>query len=347
MTNPYVQRIAAFLAPIALALLLAPLSTQPPPVDEALIELPLEMRTVEVSSAAELEALFDSLDYHWPLQRGDRVPALSVVRIPPDLAELRDIRLKKSLFFRALLPLVIAENEAILKTRGKVLALLARPPQGWSEEERQWLASIARLYRTYGDLSDPKVQRKLLRRIDIVPPALALAQAANESAWGTSRFAQLANNLFGQWTYKESEGIVPLDRPAGAKYAVRRFDTLDASVRAYLLNLNTNPAYRDLRLLREQMRREGRPLDAAELAAGLHHYSARGADYIEEIRAMIRVNRLTTELQELALRSGHPEAPAPAEPEAATPTPERVSLAQQLFRLLLSAAEVRTSTTDG
>ena len=301
-------RLTAFFAPILLALLLALLVTPMPQPDESLVEPPLTLRALDVDSAAELEARFAELDYNWPLTPGEAVPALSVVRFPADLARLSDVKRKKSLFFRALLPLVLAENKGILEARQMVIDIFAKPPRSWTPHERDWLASIAGLYRVFGDLGDTRVQQKLLRRVDIVPPALALAQAANESAWGSSRFAQLANNLFGQWTYKESEGIVPLNRPEGAKYAVRKFESLDASVRAYLLNLNTNAAYRELRLKREQMRRAGVPLDGAEMASGLRHYSARGEEYIAEIQAMIRVNRLAPFMQDLELRPGEPQA---------------------------------------
>ncbi len=300
--NSWMKNSGAFLVPILVAWLLALLFKAVLHESPSMVEPPLALRSVDVRSADELEAVFEALDYGWPVAQGEAIPALSVVRIPRDLAELRDVKRKKALFFQALLPLVIAENAGVLEARQMALAITAKAPEAWTEHERKWLSSIAQFYRVRGNIAEAKVQRKLLRRIDIIPPALALAQAANESAWGTSRFAQLANNLFGQWTYKESEGLVPLDRPEGAKYAVRKFDTLDASVRAYLQNLNTHAAYLELRLKREQMRKAGGLLDAAEMAAGLHHYSARGEHYIDEIRAMIRVNGLKPFLQTLPLR---------------------------------------------
>ncbi len=117
-----------------------------------------------------------------------------------------------------------------------------------------------------------------------------LAQAANESAWGTSRFTRVANNLFGQWTWQAAHGIVPASRPEGERYLVRKFPSLRDSVRDYLYNLNVGHAYEGLRRLRHEMRRRGQPLDAAILAAGLSRYSGRGAAYVEEIRRIIRGN---------------------------------------------------------
>ena len=132
----------------------------------------------------------------------------------------------------------------------------------------------------------------LLRRIDTIPAELALAQAANESAWGTSRFSQLANNLFGEWTFIPGTGIVPEDRPEGEIYEVRRFDTVYESIRSYLRNLNTHFAYRELRQLRAEARAENKPIDGFKLAEGLFRYSVRGEEYVRDLQSLIRTNRL-------------------------------------------------------
>jgi len=321
--------IPAFVTPIALAGVLVAIFVvdKPAPIDENFVEPPLMPKNVTVQSAAELEALFASLDYGWPVAPHQAVPAVAVVKMPEDMATVQDVQLKKSLFFRTMLPLIVAENQGLVAARTKAQELFAKPVDEVTDVEWQWLGTMAELYRVYGLLDEPKLQAKLLRRLDVIPPELVLAQAANESAWGTSRFTKLANNLFGQWTYKESEGIVPLDRPEGAKYAVRKFATVDASVRGYLYNLNTNPAYKKLRMLREEMRNEGSELDASVMAGGLLAYSARGEAYIEELRSMMRSNRLTPELQGLELRSGEPKAVEPVEtlgvdqrqPQAVTP----------------------------
>lgn len=275
------------------------------PQQSRLMDERLQLQRLKVSSASELEAAFDRLGYDWP-PRG-AVPPVEVSTLPPDLGEVSEVAKKKSLFFRALLPIVLAENEMLVDLRGQVVALLDKGVGNLSDGEHGWLRAIARQYRVNDDIKSAHAQRLLLRRVDVVPPALVLAQAANESAWGTSRFARLGNNLFGQWTYREAEGIVPLGRPEGASYAVRSFHSIDASVRAYLRNLNTNPAYQELRLMRERMRRAGEPLDAHELAAGLMAYSARGEEYIRELQVMMRGNRLLSLLDSVSLKRGGDE----------------------------------------
>jgi Bax protein len=126
----------------------------------------------------------------------------------------------------------------------------------------------------------------------MIPASLALAQAANESAWGTSRFAQDGNNFFGQWCYSDGCGIIPSRRRQGDIHEVRRFDTVKDSVQAYIHNLNTFPSYQMLRRIRQQLRQQNRNLDGASLADGLESYSERGLDYIEELQTMIYSNNL-------------------------------------------------------
>ena len=151
------------------------------------------------------------------------------------------------------------------------------------------LRHLARRYRVSGDpVKDPRARDALLRRVDVIPVSLVLAQAANESAWGTSRFAREGNNLFGIWTWDESKGIVPKKRAPGHRHLVRRFDSIQESVRYYLHNLNSHPAYTQLRILRAHAREQGRPLRGSELAAGLTRYSARGEEYVRLIRQLIQ-----------------------------------------------------------
>jgi Bax protein len=131
----------------------------------------------------------------------------------------------------------------------------------------------------------------ILDRVDEIPTALVLIQAANESAWGNSRFARQANNYFGQWRFTKGCGLVPLRRNAGAKHEVQYFTSAELSVRAYIHNLNTSPSYKMLRNLRHFLRRQGKPLDAEFLAIGLKDYSERGMDYVRIIQGMIRSNK--------------------------------------------------------
>lgn len=294
------MKFGAFAFPIFVSILLTgfiPSTEQVPlPVDER-----LHLQRIEADTATELQAEFSAIDYSWPPKAGVPVPRIELDLLPDNLATLADVRQKKALFFGALLPIVLAENELIASNRQRAEALLNRGYAQLGDAEQAWLRNMAKAYRLKGDMIEAQVQQDLLTRMDVVPAALVLAQAANESAWGTSRFAREGNNLFGQWTYRQSEGIVPLGRPEGATYAVRAFKTVDDSVRAYLKNLNTNPAYRELRSLRREMRAAGQALDAHQLAHGLMAYSSRGEDYIAEIQSMMRTNRLITLLEGVRL----------------------------------------------
>jgi Bax protein len=295
------HKTLAFVFPLLVALLLTGfIPVQPPLVDDARLQL----KRLSVSSVAELEKSFSDLGYQWPLSADATIPPVELTKLPLDLAQVRDVQQKKGLFFRVLLPIVLAENEKVLELRRHILGLLDKGVANLDESEQRWLKAVAGQHKVKGELGEPKAREMLLRRVDIVPPALVLAQAANESAWGTSRFARQGNNLFGQWTYRQSEGIVPLSRPDGATYAVRSFSSLDASVRAYIQNINTNSAYQKLRLLRQQMRNAGLPLDGHELATGLEAYSARGQEYIHELQAMMRSNKLLTMLESVSLGRG-------------------------------------------
>ncbi len=293
----FLNKVLALIFPLALALLLTAFI---PVQQEMVIDQRLQLQRVKVASVDELKSVFDDLAYTWPPEA--KVPAIEVSTLPKDMAKVANVRQKKSLFFRALLPIVLAENEKLAELREHVVVSIDKGIMNLGEAERRWLKAIATEYKLKGSIAEAKVQQRLLRRVDVIPPALVLAQAANESAWGTSRFARQGNNLFGQWTYRQSEGIVPLGRPEGETYAVRAFSTIDASVRAYMHNLNTNPAYKKLRQLRIDMRKANVALDGHRLANGLLAYSSRGEEYVQEIQAMIRSNRLLTRLEKVSLK---------------------------------------------
>lgn len=198
------------------------------------------------------------------------------------LAPGADVEARKAAFFDALRPIIREENARIAELRGRLIAAHG------AEETPAWVADIARSYRVKwtGEEWDT-----LLARVDIVPLTLVLAQAANESSWGRSRFAQQGNNLFGMWCFRPGCGIIPARREVGKTHEVAAYNTVNASVRAYLHTINTVNAYRQLRALRAKMRAAGKRLDGPSLAAGLIRYSERGQDYVDEVRAMIRVNR--------------------------------------------------------
>jgi len=263
--------------------------------EHAVPEWEMTLAPINAADAEVLEGVFNDLEYHWPLAAGAQVPPVMVDPLPEDLDSVAEVKLRKSLFFRSLLPLVLAENRMLREQRRYMLALFSRnelPASG--NVKRQWLEAQLVQYRIEGSIEDESTRAELARRLDEVPVALVLAQAANESAWGSSRFAREAKNLFGEWTYKTDEGLIPEARAEGESHSVRIFPSLRASVQSYFNNINSGHAYQELRLMREEMRNKERPLDALKLATGLVRYSERGEEYVEEVRKMIRINRLNT-----------------------------------------------------
>jgi len=296
-----------------LALLSLPMvgCTEAPPAQaevaaEQVAERPVPAPPASVSPAdhRELKKFLASHGYDWDtLANG--VPAFILEILPADLDRIPQLSEKKRIFFLSLLPMVLMANEEILSQREELIRLLQLHQEtgDLSAEQRAWIESLARSYRVSGDpLNAPGARKRLLKRVDIIPPSMALAQAANESGYGTSRFARLANNLFGEWTFSPGTGLVPKDRPAGSIYEVRRFATLYDSVRSYFRNINTHRAYSSLRKHRAEARAAGLPLRGIDLAEGLTLYSARKEAYVEEIRAIIRSNDLHS-LATAALRN--------------------------------------------
>ena len=198
-------------------------------------------------------------------------------------------------FLDRLKPLVIKENRRLQALRTEVTKLIQRLDKGETlpKKARRRLLSLAKQYRVDGNpIEQEEAQVDLLDRIDIIPLSLALAQAATESAWGQSRFAREGNNLFGIWTYDESQGLVPKQRAKGKTHLVRKFETLDDSLRYYMHTLNSHPAYAELRRIRSEKRRAGIEPQGTELAEGLEKYSAKGKKYIELIQRVIQQNDL-------------------------------------------------------
>lgn len=187
------------------------------------------------------------------------------------------VKAQKIIFIAHILPLIAQENQRIMEQR-KVLERAPSPAQ------------IHALARAYGLNAGTATVQQLRARVDVVPASLVLAQAALESAWGTSRFAQEGHAYFGERTYdKNAPGIVPL-RASGFK--VKRFDNAALSVRSYLRTLNSNRAYRAFRTHRAQLRAQGKPLSGLALVPYLHSYSEIGSDYIDRVTATIRANDL-------------------------------------------------------
>ena len=215
----------------------------------------------------------------------------------PDFSSYPDVKEKKQAFFSFMLPLIEQENQRIERQRLK-LEELSDHLDTLNDKQKKWLLDLAQSYRVVASHNTKKVLHtewlvtELLKRVDVVPPSLALAQAANESAWGTSRFAVEGNNLFGQWCFRKGCGLVPVSREDEARHEVASFSSPRQSVQRYIYNLNTNFAYKGFREWRAQKREQNQPLSGKDAAQTLVNYSSRGEEYVDELQVMIRGNDL-------------------------------------------------------
>jgi Bax protein len=211
----------------------------------------------------------------------------------PDFAEYTNVTEKKKAFFDYLRPEVEAQNAFILRQRDFVHAMRAKhiASETITEQQQEQLATLLEDYRVEETPDKQKMFSTLLRRVDIIPVELVLVQTANESAWGTSRFARQGYNFFGLWCFKKGCGFVPKRRNKGAAHEVAKFDDLSSAMHSYMLNLNRHNAYTDLRRIRQNQRDNMKTISAKALTEGLHKYSERGDEYIKELQQMIRVNK--------------------------------------------------------
>lgn len=202
----------------------------------------------------------------------------------PDFETFTTVTAKKKAFFKYLQPFVDQNNERILKDRAALIAIEARQGAGLFDR-----ITLHRLHMVYANSGE---EATLLNRIDAIPTALALVQAAKESGWGTSRFARQGYNFFGQQCFSPGCGFTPRDRAPGRLHSVQKFASPQQAVRSYMHNLNTHPRYQGFRELRAELRAQGKPLRGASLATGLDSYSERGVAYVSEIKAMIEASGL-------------------------------------------------------
>jgi len=206
----------------------------------------------------------------------------------PDFAAISDVNAKKTAFFNYLQPAFDVVTAEVLAER--VLLTTWQTKSTLTTTEQTQLQHMAEMYKVTAD-SDKKRIAALLSQVDIIPEALVFSQSANETGWGTSRFAKQGHNFFGQWCFSQGCGIVPNQREQGAAHEVASFDSVEGSVRSYFRNINRNQSYLPLREIRTDLRTKGEDINACALAAGLINYSERKQAYIAEIRAMIRHNR--------------------------------------------------------
>lgn len=215
----------------------------------------------------------------------------------PDFSAISDVAERKHRFFEFLKKGVELENSRILKERARLGKMKRNFEQGnFSSEDQSYANRLGQLYNVEVPASgvDNQWFDAMEHHVDVLPYALVLIQAANESAWGTSRFAREGNNYFGQWCYTAGCGLVPLNRPAGSTYEVAKYHSVQQSIHAYFMNVNRNKAYQALRQIRFDLREKKANLlsdsTALALTNGLLKYSQRGQAYVDDLQSMIKRN---------------------------------------------------------
>jgi len=217
------------------------------------------------------------------------------VQKPPHFSSMKDAKARKKAFFNYLKPIITEINRARMEERQQLKTIYSalRVGKTITKEERHQLELWGQRYDIEIKPDNLKTTAEtLLIHLDQIPESMVLAQAAIESAWGTSRFVTTGNNYFGQWCYRKGCGMVPRARQKGAKHEVRRFDNAKQSVSSYFQNINSHPAYKKLRKIRAQARESGKSLSGMKLVAGLKNYSQRGQNYVDELRQIIRFNKI-------------------------------------------------------
>ena len=230
--------------------------------------------------------LFKDVDYDLRKVRNEKlVKPIYFTQFPRDLDNLQSVQLKKETFIKIVLPLIVAENEKIIDDREKLKIISEK--KFTSDSEKQWLRQKLLEYKVKkGDIEE------LLFRMDMIPVSIALAQAAKESGWGTSRFALEGNAIFGQWTW-DGQGIAPLKRDSNKNHKILKFPILRASVKAYKNNLNTHKSYSKFRDKRKQLRDKNKSITGLALTDTLKNYAQTGSEYTKILNQIITQNRLS------------------------------------------------------
>ena len=236
-------------------------------------------------TTSEIDALFKDINYNLEDIRNSKlIKPINIGLLPYEIKSISNSKKRKDIFIKIVLPLIVNENNRIRIDRKRLFTILNKNSN--TDIEKKWLEAK---YKQYGvrlnDLSTLKI------RMDEIPVSLAIAQAAKETGWGTSRFALRGNALFGQWTWS-GEGLKPKNAEEGQEHKVMKFHSLQLSVRAYLRNLNTHSSYRDLRKARTKLRNEEKELDSLILSKYLDKYAETGNEYIEVLQKIIEQNNL-------------------------------------------------------
>ena len=236
--------------------------------------------------ASVLYQLFEDTNYKLSDVRLNKIAKpVEIGKLPYELKEIQSVKKRKELFIQIVLPLILEENNKILLDRKKLFAILNKNNN--SKSDNEWLT---KKFNQYGIPN--KDIPTLKRRMDIIPPSMAIAQAAKETGWGTSRFALEGNALFGQWTYTD-KGIKPAAADAGTTHKVMMFNVLKSSVRAYTRNLNTHKSYRKMRYVRAIQRDNEEKLNSLTLVDYLDSYAETGKEYTIILKKIIEQNNLT------------------------------------------------------
>ena len=236
-------------------------------------------------SASTIEELFKSTNYNLiDVRKSKLVKPISLTLLPVEIKQIENTKKRKDLFIQIILPLVIKENNYIKLDRKKLFSILNKSQN--TRAENNWLNSKFKQYGVVNkDLSTLKI------RMDEIPVSMAIAQAAKETGWGTSRFAQEGNALFGQWTWT-GDGIKPAGADDDSTHKVMKFRILQASVKAYQRNLNTHSTYKGFRSARAGLRDKGQKLDSIVLTEYLDKYAETGKKYVKILQQIIKQNNL-------------------------------------------------------
>ena len=236
-------------------------------------------------TTSEIDSLFEEVNYNLKDVRETKlVKPIDIGLLPNEIKNISNTKKRKEMFIKIVLPLIVKENSKIRVDRKRLFTILSKNSN--TDIEKKWLE---KKYKQYGvrknDLSTLKV------RMDEIPVSLAIAQAAKETGWGTSRFALKGNALFGQWTWS-GEGLKPKNADEGKDHKVMKFNSLQLSVRAYLRNLNTHSTYKNLRKARTELRNQNKTLDSITLSKHLDKYAETGSQYIDVLQKIIEQNNL-------------------------------------------------------
>ena len=244
----------------------------------------LETDTVRLN-ASTIKQLFEDTDYSLDDVREKKlVKPVALTLLPAEIKMIENTKQRKEFFIQIILPLILQENNNIRLDRKRLFSIINKSSN--SDLEKKWLQ---KKYKQYGVVSKDITTLKI--RMDEIPTSLAIAQAAKETGWGTSRFALEGNALFGQWTWS-GEGIKPAGADTDATYKVMKFNVLKASVRAYQRNLNTHSSYKKFRFVRAQLRDDNKKLDSLKLAEFLNNYAQTGTEYTKVLKQIIQQNQL-------------------------------------------------------